>query len=83
MAPRSRNTTDRAELLALSQAMLITLVGARGLVPTSDSIRQVVREAREFLSEIDKATPRKAPTKQPQRDDGPPAEFTDQDELGW
>jgi hypothetical protein len=80
MAPRKQ--PDRAELLALAQAMLITAISARGAVPLGDAIRQVVREAREFLSEIDSPTPPKKKTSIAP-DDGPPAEFNDQDELGW
>lgn len=80
---KQQPASDRAELLALSQAILITAIGARGAVPTGDAIRQVVREAREFLSEVDKPTPRKAAARPQRHEDDTPAEFTDQDELGW
>lgn len=75
---------NRAELLTLAQAMLITAIGARGAVPSGDVIRQIVREAREFLSEIDTATAPKRPAVRPSHvDDGPPAEFTDNNEIEW
>ena len=81
-ARKQQPTHGRAELLALAQAMLITAIGARGAVPTGDVIRQIVREAREFLAEVDNATPAKR-VKPSRIDDSPPAEFTDQNELDW
>lgn len=83
MAPRKMQPpTNRKELFELSRAILITAIGARGAIPTGDEIRQVVREAREFLGEIDSPTTRR-PKVMRVPEQGPPAEFTDQDDMEW
>lgn len=70
-------------LLPLAQTILITAIGARGTIPSGDAMRQVVREARAFLSELDVPTAPKPKVKPATDERGPSAEFNDQDELGW
>lgn len=53
----SSSADDR--LFNVAHSMLLTAIGTRGAVPSGDEIRQFVREAREFMSELSKPTPRK------------------------
>ena len=69
----------RTELLQVAQGILLTAINARGAVPSGDEIRQCVREAREFIAEVDTPTKRKQTrAKRATRDDdelGPSAEL--------
>lgn len=71
--PKPRVLPDD-RLLNLASAMLLSAISSRAVIPTGDAIRQVVREARTFLSEVDQPTQPKAKPTQVDRG-GPDAEF--------